>query len=417
MKVTAFSSSALKTAEKELYFDDFVKLPCVLVRTIGYDFIDKPRPLWLRALMLLYLVLCLIFCAWFTYFAWDFMMAEIAAGANDLALVLRLSVDVIYNVAAIVKSLFFFRNLKSLKSLLQRFRDIFPISREDRLAYRVNDYYWPKWITTILYMQLFALSIILFLPFVEAVYEYFGALLTVGYANAKFGYYRMYPETTYGINHYNPLGYIIVYTMDIMNGHYCTVWMMGPDVWLVAFSIQLCMHFDYVSRTLENYKPSKKRAAQDLRVLAELVRKHQTVLKLADDVQENFSVLILVMLFSTASILFGAAELVITQGITAHVLGYLAFVPTGVGQFYMICYYGQLIINKSLQVSEAAYNQTWYNGCQSYKKSILTIMRRAQCHSEINAGGFQTTNLMAFESVMRMTYQLFAIWSTMTSSK
>lgn len=130
------------------------------------------------------------------------------------------------------------------------------------------------------------------------------------------------------------------------------------------------------------------------------------------------------MLFSTVGTLFCAAVYVLTQGVNKEVIGYLAFLPTSLGQYFMVCYYGQQIINKvlitlylfrgdttyrhlltneiylqSLEIGEAAYSQTWYNGCKSYKKSILAIIGRAQRQCEINAGGFQTTNLMGFEAV------------------
>lgn len=54
------------------------------------------------------------------------------------------------------------------------------------------------------------------------------------------------------------------------------------------------------------------------------------------------------MLFSTVATLFCAAVYVLTQGINKIVLGYMAFLPTSLGQYFMVCYYGQLIINKVL---------------------------------------------------------------------
>lgn len=264
---------------KERTFADLAKLPCVLLKTLGYDFLDQPRPRWLRVLLTLYFVLCLMCCSYFTYFALDFAVAELAVGAKDLPLLLRLIDDIVYNVVGILKSYFFIRNSRSIKKLYKKFGDIFPISMEDRLAYRVDEYYWPKWITTILYMQLCALTIILFVPFAESIFEYVGALISLGYGNAKFGYYRMYEETSYGFGHHNFLGYVVSYSLDVMNALYSAIWMICTDIWLVAFALQLCMHFDYISRTLENYEPHMERSQDDQKVLAGLVRKHQTILE------------------------------------------------------------------------------------------------------------------------------------------
>uniref|UniRef100_A0A1I8MAL5 Odorant receptor n=1 Tax=Musca domestica TaxID=7370 RepID=A0A1I8MAL5_MUSDO len=350
-------------AEVERYFEDFVNLPCVLLKTLGYDFLEISRPWLARWLMKLYFFLTLICCLYCTYFVTDEIFADIVSGANNLPLLLRLINDFNYNAIGILKTL------------------------------------------------------ILFSPLAESIIEYFVDLIKVGYADAEFTYHKLYEEQSYVVDHRNPLGYMVIYSMEVMNSHYAIVFNICPDIWLIAYAIQLCMHFDYISRNLESYEPMEKRQQKDLKVMAELVRKHQVLLELADDLKEIFSLLVLVMLFSTVATLFCAAVYVLTQGINKNVLGYMAFLPTSLGQYFMVCYYGQLIINKSLQIGEAAYSQTWYNGCQSYKKSILAILGRAQRQCEINAGGFQTTNLKGFESVMRMTFQLFTLWRTMMEPK
>ncbi|XP_073816986.1 odorant receptor 49a-like [Musca autumnalis] len=401
-------------AEVERYFEDFVSLPCGLLKSLGYDFLGTSSRRWLiQGLMRLYFLLTLIACLYCTYFVAEETMAEIVKGVPSLPLLLRLVNDFNYNAIGILKSYYFFRNLKAKKSLFRRFREIFPTSIEDRFEYRVNECYWPKWITTILYLYFCATALILFSPLAETFIEYFVDLIKVGYAKANWGYHKLYEEQSYVIDHHNPLGYTLIYSMEVMNSHYAIVFNICPDIWLVAYAIQLCMHFDYITRNLESYQPMETKTQKDLKVVSELVRKHQILLELADDLREIFSLLVLVMLFSTVATLFCAAVYVLTQGVNKNVLGYLAFLPTSLGQYFMVCYYGQLIINKSLEIGEAAYSQTWYNGCQSYKKSILAIMGRAQRQCEINAGGFQTTNLKGFESVMRMTFQLFTLWRTL----
>ncbi|XP_061395838.1 odorant receptor 49a-like [Musca vetustissima] len=266
-------------AEVERYFEDFVNLPCVLLRTLGYDFLDLSRPRLTRWLMRLYFFLTLICCLYCTYFVADETLAEIVNGANNLPLLIRLINDFNYNAIGILKSFYFLRNIKAHKMLYKKFREIFPTSIEDRFAYRVNESYWPKWITTILYLYFCATALILFSPLVETILEYFVALVKVGYANAEFGYHKLYEEQSYVVDHRNPLGYVVIYSMEVMNSHYAIVFNICPDIWLVAYAIQLCMHFDYIIRNLEEYEPMEGRSAKDMKIMAELVRKHQILLE------------------------------------------------------------------------------------------------------------------------------------------
>lgn len=266
-------------AEVERYFEDFVNLPCVLLKTLGHDFLEISRPWLARWLMKLYFFLTLICCLYCTYFVADEIFADIVSGANNLPLLLRLINDFNYNAIGILKSFYFFRNLKSKKELFRKFREIFPTSIEDRFAYRVNESYWPRWITTTLYLYFCATALILFSPLAESIIEYFVDLIKVGYADAEFTYHKLYEEQSYVVDHRNPVGYMVIYSMEVMNSHYAIVFNICPDIWLIAYAIQLCMHFDYISRNLESYEPMDKRQQKDLKVMAELVRKHQVLLE------------------------------------------------------------------------------------------------------------------------------------------
>uniref|UniRef100_A0A1I8PYE4 Odorant receptor n=1 Tax=Stomoxys calcitrans TaxID=35570 RepID=A0A1I8PYE4_STOCA len=399
--------------EIERYFEDFISLPKLLLTTLGIDFVPQRRMWFMRLLMRIYFFLTLICCVYCTYFVADEILQEIVEGAHNLPLLLRLFNDLNYNAIGILKSYYFIHHLKAQRNLCSRFEKIFPKTIVERFAYRVNENFWPRWITTILYMYFGAVALILFSPLAESLIEYVIAFFKVGYADAQFTYHKLYEEQSYVIDHHSPLTYILIYSMEVMNSHYAIVFNICPDVWLVAYAIQLCMHFDYVSRSLESYEPVAAKSSTDSKMIASLVKKHKILLEMADDLKEIFSLLVLVMLFSTVATLFCAAVYLLTEGLGKDVIGYLAFLPTSLGQYFMVCYYGQQIINKSLEIGEAAYSQTWYNGCQSYKKSILAILGRSQRQCEINAGGFQTTNLKGFESVMRMTFQLFTLWRTM----
>ncbi|XP_073820377.1 odorant receptor 49a-like [Musca autumnalis] len=332
--------------EIERYFEDFIHLPRVLLKTLGYDFPGIARPLPTKCLMRLYFMLALISCLYCTYFVAKIALSEVANGVQDLPLLLSLIDDILHNGTAILKSYYFLCKIKSQEDLYQRLREIYPASLDDRMAYCVNDYYWPKWIRKTIYIQFCAITLIVLLPLAETLIEYIMALLKVGYADAEFAYHILYEDHNYFMNHQSPLGYVLVYLMLTMGTHYAIIFNICPDIWLVAYAMQLCMHFDYISNKLKNYEPEETKTERDLEVIAELVRKHQILLELANDLREIFSFLVLFMLFSTVATLFGPLIFILTQGVNLDINGYLAFLPTNLGQYFMVRYYGQQIINK-----------------------------------------------------------------------
>lgn len=263
----------------ERYFEDFINLPYITLKSLGYDFLDKPRSLLLKMLMNIYIALTLICCLYCTYFVADEIAKEIVAGIPNLPLLLRLINDVFYNVVGILKSFYFVRNLKGQKRIFKKFKEIFPKTITDRFAYQVNEYYWPRWITVLLYMYFGAVACILFSPLAASVAEYVGDAIKFGSAEAYFTYHKLYEEQMYAVDHHNPLGYIVIYSMEAMNSHYAIIFNICPDIWLVAYAIQLCMHFDYISRSLEEHEPTIDNYEKDSKFITSIVRKHQVLLE------------------------------------------------------------------------------------------------------------------------------------------
>ena len=53
----------------------------------------------------------------------------------------------------------------------------------------------------------------------------------------------------------------------------------------------------------------------------------------------------------------------------------------------------------SLRIADSAYENSWYDGSQSYKKMILYIMMRAQKPFNLKAYKFHTLSLESFTDV------------------
>ena len=66
----------------------------------------------------------------------------------------------------------------------------------------------------------------------------------------------------------------------------------------------------------------------------------------SSDLNRSFGSLLVLLVMATTGTLCCAAVFCLTQGVGAEFLEYVAFLPTVVGQYFMICYYGQQLIIK-----------------------------------------------------------------------
>lgn len=128
-----------------------------------------------------------------------------------------------------------------------------------------------------------------------------------------------------------------------------------------------------------------------------------------------FGFLLLVLVMATTGTLCSTTVFCLSQGFGTQFLEYTTVLPTVVVDVLLwsaVDYKGwdslfglQFVVKNgfffwSQSVADAAYNNFWYNGSQSYKRSIFIQLMRAQKAAEINAFGFQQLSLKAFQMVI-----------------
>ncbi|XP_037815906.1 odorant receptor 49a-like, partial [Lucilia sericata] len=389
-------------------FQDFCDLPDSILSSIGYDLINKPHTIWLVVLKKCYFVAAFLSHLYICVYITKAMFNMILSDDFELGLLLRLTSGFNYALFSIMKSTTFFWNIKEFMEIYKALKEIFPKIRKEKLSFRVRDYFWPKWILFTVYFYIGAVAFIATSPLMEGIILYIVSVFRDGWSRAEFGYFKLY-EIEYSFDHHSVIAYIITYGMELMHAHFMVMFSICSDIWVLCFTLQLCMHFDYIAGKLENYEPNEKEFVKDREFIADLIKRHQILLNIGDGLNSVFGGLLLLMLMSIAATLCCAGVYTLTQGLGREFIEYVAFLPIVVGQYFLVCYYGQQLIIKSYSVADAAYNHTWYNGSKPYKKSIFIIIMRSQKEVELNALGFQPICLEAFKMVMGVTYRVFAL--------
>ncbi|XP_073820226.1 odorant receptor 49a-like [Musca autumnalis] len=397
-------------------FEDFCHLPNSLMRIYGRDFTAKNRDKWQIVLMRVYSVMAFCGHIYCFYFISKEVFLMTIAGIPNLALFLRLLSGFNYGLFATLKYFAFQRNIYNIQMINCRLNEIFPKTAKERIAYQVNVFFWPKWMLTVIYFYFGAVAFIVFSPLMECCIIYIIALASSGWNGAKFGYHKLY-DIPYSFDHHRPFAYLLTYTIEVMHAQFVIICNVCGDIWLLCYTMQLCMHLRYLVNVLRHYKPDLEHQISDGNFITEFARKHKILLNIGDHVNRAFGLsLLLILIYTTANICC-VGIYTLTQGVGRELLQYIAFLPCAIGQYYLLCYYGQELMANSGGIAIAAYNHPWYNGSTSYKKSILLIMIRSQKSMKLSANGFCPICLGVFQMIMTESYRIFAVFRHMVFDK
>uniref|UniRef100_T1GVC6 Odorant receptor n=1 Tax=Megaselia scalaris TaxID=36166 RepID=T1GVC6_MEGSC len=137
------------------------------------------------------------------------------------------------------------------------------------------------------------------------------------------------------------------------------------------------------------------------------------LLFLSELVNDTFQVCILInFMLSSLAICFLLFQICLSG--PEMFLKYILFLSANLLQVWIVCYYGNKLSDSSFNVSQACYNQRWYNADLKYKKLLLVIMIRAQKSTILKPPTFQPTSRELFKDILTMSYRFFCVLNTIS---
>ncbi|XP_026324100.1 putative odorant receptor 85d [Hyposmocoma kahamanoa] len=163
---------------------------------------------------------------------------------------------------------------------------------------------------------------------------------------------------------------------------------------------------DVLSFALQNIGRNENNA--DYEETITCIKHHQNIIKYVNELAEIFGTTILCQ-FITSSIVVCMTLFKITLTTEAvemvTIIFYLLCIFV---ELLMYCYPGDLLINKSLLISEAAFPNNWSGDIRSRQALLLTALR-AQKALLVNAGGVLTVSLPTAAAVVRSAYSYYTV--------
>ncbi|KAG6443515.1 odorant receptor 4 [Manduca sexta] len=99
----------------------------------------------------------------------------------------------------------------------------------------------------------------------------------------------------------------------------------------------------------------------------------------------------------------------------ALVISFLTFLFMGLLQIFFLCFFGDMLMKASMDVSDAVHNSYWYLAHPRIGKHLLLVQTRAQKPCKLTASGFADVNLRAFMKILSTSWSYFALLQTLYS--
>ncbi|XP_017890983.1 odorant receptor coreceptor [Ceratina calcarata] len=140
------------------------------------------------------------------------------------------------------------------------------------------------------------------------------------------------------------------------------------------------------------------------------VERHKHIVRLVTAVGDAYGVaLLLHMLTTTITLTLLAYQATKIHGVdtySASVIGYLLY---SLGQVFLLCIFGNRLIEESSSVMEAAYSCHWYDGSEEAKTFVQIVCQQCQKAMSISGAKFFTVSLDLFASVLGAMVTYFMV--------
>nr|AST36417.1 putative odorant receptor OR67 [Cydia nigricana] len=182
-----------------------------------------------------------------------------------------------------------------------------------------------------------------------------------------------------------------------------------------SLTVNVSMLFRVMQYDLVNINVNRRglEADESLENLRNIVKRHQRILKLAEDLDEIFgAILFNVLVFSSLIIcFFGFLSIVIKVKFQQFM--YLTAALEVLFSVFFITLPGQILIDTSSGVADAAYQSLWYNSDQRFRKMIHIMIARSQKPCKLRAMGYTDINFETFYKICGSTWSYLSVVNQM----
>ncbi|KAJ8941949.1 hypothetical protein NQ318_013285 [Aromia moschata] len=126
------------------------------------------------------------------------------------------------------------------------------------------------------------------------------------------------------------------------------------------------------------------------------VKYHTAIIDFADRTNDAFSAMMLVHITWTSFIISVLGAEIIMETNYFNALRYTMHLGGWLGMLFLVCFYGQILMDHSADITTTVYDTKWYEKSPGIRRSLALILLRSQRPLMLRAGGINVMSLATF---------------------
>ncbi|XP_050680522.1 odorant receptor 4-like [Leptidea sinapis] len=186
------------------------------------------------------------------------------------------------------------------------------------------------------------------------------------------------------------------------------------DILLYIFCTFISIQFRLLQYEIRNIFKNQCRNREEFHdVFIELVKWHQKLICVSKtlDIVYTKSTLLNFLVSSIIICLTGFNFMVFEDKMLACT--FFVFLSSNLLQIFFLCYFGDMLMRSSEEVSSAIYNSEWYSKGRGIGKNFHIVHARSQKPCKLTAFRYADVNLRAFTSILSTAWSYFALLKTL----
>nr|UTN00916.1 odorant receptor [Semanotus bifasciatus] len=139
------------------------------------------------------------------------------------------------------------------------------------------------------------------------------------------------------------------------------------------------------------------------------VKYHITIIDFADQTNDAFSMVMLVHITWTSFIISVLGFEIIMETNYSNSFRFAMHLVGWLGMLFLVCFYGQILMDNSADIAKAVYDTQWYTKSPSIRRNLVLILLRAQRPLVLKAAGLKIMSLATFLGVLYSAYSYFTL--------
>lgn len=199
-----------------------------------------------------------------------------------------------------------------------------------------------------------------------------------------------------------PILYEITYIYISIAGFAVSFLILGSDLLFCGISTLIKAQFKIIAQDLREMEVKDIKETEIK--LKKVIKLHQEILEIANEVDEIFGVSFLFNIGLSALVICTTGFQIFTLNIDniTEMLNFLLLFSPALVEIFLLCHHAEKVNDAALDIANAAYDFPWYekNVPKSMRKTILQIMVTSQQGKKFKAYKFKNMSMETFSEVI-----------------